>query len=171
MACTAQHSTLLSFSEGGYYSVTHLFLCILYFQVTTATALMGKRVDEQMIMHRTGHSSTTAVRMYKRPDAGYEREISTILQPPMPKVPCLSEVSSISTSTSISSEAQAPVVARTQQPSASTSTSVSTATTSSTVSRQPSVSTSSGSSIIVSDSSDRLTITIKKGDKEVKIDM
>ena len=52
---------------------------------------MGAKIDEQLIMERTGHSSTTAVRLYKRPDAALQREISGILDPPMPKIARVNE--------------------------------------------------------------------------------
>jgi hypothetical protein len=46
---------------------------------------MKERIDEQVIMERTGHRSTTAVRMYKRTSADFEKEVSDCLQPPMPR--------------------------------------------------------------------------------------
>ena len=67
------------------------------FQVTTATRLMSHRVDEQLVMGRTGHRSVQAVREYKRPDSFLQKEISDILQPPPPKksfpetLPCVSD--------------------------------------------------------------------------------
>ena len=52
--------------------------------MTTATRLFNEKVDEQLVMERTGHRST-AVRAYKRTSAKLQQEISNILQPPMPK--------------------------------------------------------------------------------------
>ena len=54
-------------------------------QVTTATTLMVRSVDEQLIMDRTGHRSLTAVRTYKRPTSEVQKEVSDLLQPPPPK--------------------------------------------------------------------------------------
>lgn len=44
-----------------------------------------------MVMTRTGHRSTTAVRCYKRPGSSLEKEVSDLLQPPMPKLSASAE--------------------------------------------------------------------------------
>ena len=54
-------------------------------KVTCATQLFKHNVDEQLIMRQTGHRSTDAVRMYKRPSAEHQPQVSRILQPPAPK--------------------------------------------------------------------------------------
>lgn len=55
---------------------------------------MNQKVDEQVIMERTGHRSTTAVRMYKRTSSEMQKEVSDILQPPPPKSTSSAEASS-----------------------------------------------------------------------------
>ena len=54
-------------------------------QVTTATTLMAGNVDEQLIMERTGHRSIGAVRTYKRPTSDVQKQVSDLLQPPVPR--------------------------------------------------------------------------------------
>ena len=54
-------------------------------KVTCATELFKHNVDEQLIMQQTGHRSTDAVRMYKRPSIEHQIQVSQILQPPAPK--------------------------------------------------------------------------------------
>ena len=54
--------------------------------MTTASTLYEKGVDEQLVMERTGHRSTTAVRAYKRTAPSLQKEVSDLLQPPAPKL-------------------------------------------------------------------------------------
>ena len=48
-------------------------------RATTATRLYAKGVDEQLIMERTGHSSTTAVRSYKRTTTSQLEQVSNLM--------------------------------------------------------------------------------------------
>ena len=49
---------------------------------TCATQLYNNDIDEQEIMKRTGHRSTTAVRKYKRSSDEISASVSRILDPP-----------------------------------------------------------------------------------------
>jgi hypothetical protein len=61
--------------EGGYqgYYTNHSL------RVSTATRLFDKCVDEQLIMARTGHSSTDGVRAYKRTSVKLQELTSDVL--------------------------------------------------------------------------------------------
>lgn len=68
-----------------------IMLLNMSLQVSTASTLFEGKVDEQLVMQRTGHRTTTAVRMYKRASTGVQQEVSDLLQPPPPKGVKLSE--------------------------------------------------------------------------------
>ena len=51
-------------------------------RVTTASRLFQNGVPEQLIMERTGHRSTSGVRVYKRTSNDQKRELSDILNSP-----------------------------------------------------------------------------------------
>ena len=56
--------------------------------MTTASTLFDNQIDEQLVMERTGHRSTTAVRMYKRAGGELQQQVSNLLQPPAPERQC-----------------------------------------------------------------------------------
>ena len=53
---------------------------------------MAHDIDELLVMNRTGHQSTSTVKLYKRPSSDLQKEVSDILQPPVPKAQCVSVV-------------------------------------------------------------------------------
>lgn len=53
---------------------------------TCATSLYQSGLDEQMIMHRTGHRSINGVRQYKRESKEQLKDVSNILNPPSNKM-------------------------------------------------------------------------------------
>ena len=154
---------------------------------------MKERVDEQLIMERTGHRSTTAVRMYKRTSSDLHKEVSDCLQPPMPRG--LEEVIPKPLDNVLSSDCKAGFLPSEQHsaplPSASvtatatatvtatgTATSTPIATASCTAKVAPTCSTAAGPPATSSSQSldsglkqqeDQIMISVKRGDKEVKI--
>jgi len=53
---------------------------------TCATQLYRADVEEQEIMQRTGHRSTTTIRKYKRSNDEISAKVSCVLDPPQPNV-------------------------------------------------------------------------------------
>ena len=53
-------------------------------RATAATRMFDAGVDEQLIMNRTGHSSTSGVRSYKRITHGLREMTSSVLNAPNP---------------------------------------------------------------------------------------
>ena len=49
-------------------------------RATAATRLFHKGIDEQLIMHVTGHRSTTGVRSYKRISEDQKQHLSVFLE-------------------------------------------------------------------------------------------
>ncbi len=55
-------------------------------RATAATRMFDAGIEEQLIMHRTGHSSAGGVRSYKRITENLKEFTSTILSGPPPKL-------------------------------------------------------------------------------------
>ena len=55
-------------------------------KVTCATELFGHNIDEQLIQLQTGHRSTDAVWVYKRPAEDHFKEVSKIFQQRMRQI-------------------------------------------------------------------------------------
>lgn len=117
---------------------------------------MSKKVEEQVVMCRTGHRSTSAVRMYKRPDSNIEKEVSDILQPPAPTPP----PSKVAKVVSFESEEDEKIVSSQSTKFISKCTEVT-----------GSFASLPCSEKNTSDSGADIVVNIRKGDKEIKISL
>ena len=60
-------------------------------RATAASRLYARRVDEQLIMERTGHSSVAGVRSYKRTTSEQKENVSDLMCSKKQKVDCEAE--------------------------------------------------------------------------------